>query len=40
MMYKIPEVLRGLLEIHGRGTDAVHAACHQLLSAFQINVLL
>ena len=40
LMHKIPDVLRRLLDIHGRGADAVHAACHQLLTAFQINVLL
>ncbi|GAX73992.1 hypothetical protein CEUSTIGMA_g1442.t1 [Chlamydomonas eustigma] len=39
-MYNIPDVLRRLLDIHGRGSDAVHSACHQLLTAFQINVLL
>ena len=40
LMHKIPDVLRRLLDIHGRGADAVHSACHQLLTAFQINVLL
>lgn len=39
-MYSIPEVLRRLLETRESGSEAVHAACHQLLSAFQINVLL
>mmetsp|Transcript_5084 Transcript_5084/g.11041 ORF Transcript_5084/g.11041 Transcript_5084/m.11041 type:complete len:1296 (+) Transcript_5084:141-4028(+) len=39
-VHRIQDVLRRQLEVHGRGADAVHQACHQLLNAFQINVLL
>ena len=40
MVYKIQDVLRRLLDVQGRGADAVHQACQQLLSAFSINMLL
>jgi hypothetical protein len=38
-VYRIPDVLRRLLETQGRGTDAVHQEAQRLLTAFQINVL-
>ncbi len=40
MIYNIQDVLGRLLDEHGRGSDPVHNVCHQLLAAFQINVLL
>ncbi|KAL6754483.1 hypothetical protein V8C86DRAFT_352226 [Haematococcus lacustris] len=39
LLYRIPEVLRRLLETQGRGADAVHQEAQRLLTAFQINVL-
>ncbi len=38
--FKIRDVLKKLLDEQGREAEAVHAWCHQLLTAFQINVLL
>eukprot|EP00798_Chlamydomonas_sp_ICE-L_P022122 gene22122-29182_t len=40
ILYKIQDVLRKLLLVHGGGADAVHQVCQQLLSAFSINMLL
>lgn len=40
VLYKIQEVLAGLLRTHGRDADVVIQQAQRLLSAFDINVLL